>query len=80
MPNVIGREYVKETFKYRNKYEYVKVIQVKLPGMPWEDVTEYKAEDWKDAIADLEEYKASGYGNFRMITRRNTLDEMREDQ
>ena len=56
-----------------NKYEYVKVIQVSA-GHGWEDVSEYDAKDFRNARADLKEYRADGLGlPYRIINRRNLI-------
>lgn len=52
------------------KYEYVLVIQNKQPGCGWEDETEYNRSDRKDMLYDLKQYRFSGQGLYRCISRR----------
>ena len=57
----------------QNKYEYVKVIQVHT-NYGWEDASEYDDKDFKNARADLREYRASKDGlEYRLINRRNPV-------
>ena len=57
----------------QNKYEYVKVIQVHT-NYGWEDASEYDAKDFKNARADIREYRACGDGlEYRLINRRNPV-------
>lgn len=53
----------------KNKYNYVIVIQGNY-GYGWEDESEYDRDDWRNAQADLHEYRLSGTGSHRRINRR----------
>lgn len=55
--------------KKKNKYAYVRVIQVDL-GQGYEDVCEYRKDEADNAHDDLKEYRASGIGTYRIIHRR----------
>ena len=57
--------------KKKNKYAYATVIQFRYGDLPWEDVSEYRtAEEKKNVMRDLEEYRMSGYGQYRAVERR----------
>ena len=57
--------------KKKNKYAYATVIQFRYGGLPWEDVSEYRtAEEKKNVMRDLKEYRMSGYGQYRAVERR----------
>lgn len=58
--------------KRKNKYEYMWVIQFRCDGGTWEDVGSYPKSEyqWKDVAHDLKEYRISGYGEYRVINRR----------
>ena len=57
--------------KKKNKYAYATVIQFRYGDLPWEDVSEYRtAEEKKNVMRDLKEYRMSGYGQYRAIKRR----------
>ena len=57
--------------KKKNKYAYAAVIQFKYGDLPWEDVSEYRtAEEKKNVMRDLKEYRMSGYGQYRAVERR----------
>ena len=57
--------------KKKSKYAYATVIQFRYGDLPWEDVSEYRtAEEKKNVRRDLQEYRMSGYGQYRAIKRR----------
>ena len=57
--------------KKKNKYAYATVIQFRYGDLPWEDVSEYRtAEEKKNVMRDLKEYRMSGYGQDRAVERR----------
>ena len=57
--------------KKKNKYAYATVIQFRYGDLPWEDVSEYRtAEEKKNVMRDLKEYRMSGYGQYRAVERR----------
>ena len=52
-----------------SKTEVVKVIQSHC-GTCWDDEAVYTKDEWPNIRADLKEYWASGFGPYRVITRR----------
>lgn len=52
------------------KTKEVKVIQFKYENNPWEDVSGYDREEYGQIRHDLKEYRMSGGGSYRVITRR----------
>lgn len=54
----------------QNKYSYVKVIQVSYDSRIWEDVCEYDKDEYDTCRHDIKEYRESGYGQYRVISRR----------
>ena len=53
----------------QTKYNYVKVIQGNF-GHGWEDVSEYNKQEFSTVKNDLEEYRLSNTGAYRVIDRR----------
>ena len=53
----------------QTKYKYVKVIQGYF-GYGWEDVSEYDKSDFPLVKKDLNEYRLSNTGVYRLIDRR----------
>ena len=54
-----------------NKYNYLKVIQFNGGGVyGWEDVSVYDRSEHRLIRHDLREYRLSGYGSYRVISRR----------
>jgi N-glycosylase/DNA lyase len=54
----------------KNKYSYRLVIQGNF-GDYWEDMCDYdKKTEKKDAYNDIKEYRLSGQGSYRLISRR----------
>lgn len=58
--------YDKKKFTLKTQVEYV--IQYKYETRPWDDVCSYDKKS--EALVDLEEYRKSGSGPYRLITRR----------
>lgn len=51
------------------KTEEVKIIQSHC-GSTWDDEAVYSKEEYGQIKHDLQEYRASGFGPYRVITRR----------
>ena len=58
--------YNKKKFTLKTQVEYV--IQSKYEKRPWEDECSYAKKS--EALVDLVEYRRSGHGPYRLITRR----------
>lgn len=56
------------------KTEEVKVIQ-SHNGTRWDDECVYSKEEYSQIKHDLAEYRASGFGPYRIITRRVPINE-----
>lgn len=57
--------------KKQPKTKLVHVIQYYGQGYGWEDVSEYERHERRThALPDLREYRASGTGSYRIISRR----------
>lgn len=55
----------------KNKYKYERIIQGYFsPEYGWEDVAAYSSADRANLRRDYAEYKASGQGSYRIISRR----------
>jgi hypothetical protein len=54
----------------KNKYMYRLVIRGNF-GECWEDMCDYDTKtERKDCFADIKEYRSSGQGSYKIITRR----------
>lgn len=56
--------------EYIRKTKDIYVIQISYEGSAFEDVCEYSKEEYSNAKEDLQEYRASNTGYYRLIKRR----------